>query len=193
MQRSKTLLAVVLLVSMSAVPAIAAQEETRHLDADTEGTAEDTSTGETFDATVNVTGDVTVRESGEGVDETAESTGLDVYANVTIDGTTYEVPVLVTGEGTSMEQAGFTAAEGWRLSVQGTELYDSGSEDRSTDGDDRDGSNADTDRATFWGNFTLVGTPDSGFQAYGNGTLTVVDANGTTTYALTYQGEATFE
>lgn len=181
----------VALAAAGAAPALAQSEETRELDADTDGVAQDTQTGERLDATVNVTGDVTVRESGNGVDETAESTNLSVVANVTVGDTTYEIPVLVVGEGTSLEQAGITAAESWRLSVQGTQIPDgdSGEDNRDT----RSGDDAETGTAQFQGNLTLVGNDEGGYQAQGNGTLTVADGDQTTTYRLDYSGQATFE
>lgn len=159
--------------------AVTAQQnqETRHLDLDANGTAEDVETGDSHDLTVNVTGNVTVQETDEGVDETAFTKGPTVEAVVTVGDTTHEIPVGVDGEGTSHEQAGLVSADAWRLHVQGEDF--SG---------DQDGSGA-----TFSANVTLIGS-DGDFAAFGEGTLTVHDSQGgQTTYDLDFRGQATFE
>lgn len=158
---------------------VAAQEETsdeHHLDADTDGAARSVETGEVQQAEVDVTGNVTVRESGQGVDETAQTDGPTVEAEITVGDETYTIPVSVVGEGTSHEQSGAVDGEAWRLHVQG-ESYSRG----------QDGSGA-----TFSGNLTLVGQ-DGEFAAFGEGTLTVRDQGDATTYDLDYEGSATFE
>lgn len=168
------------LLVAGAAPVLAeASQEERHLDADTDGVARDTSTNDTFQAEVNVTGDVTVTESEEGADRTAFTDGLTATANVTIDGTTYEIPVAVVGEGVSMVQTGVTA-DGWRLHVQGTQTAD----------EDTRGQPA---LAQFSGNLTLTGGQDGEYVAQGAGILTVVDGDDVTTYELGYTGSATFE
>lgn len=179
MRKLLTILAAVTLV-FSVMGTATAQEdpnaEVRHLDLDASGEAEDVDSGDTFDAEVNVTGNVTVRESGEGVDETAQTDGPTVDAEITVGDTTYTIPVSVVGEGTSFEQAGIFDGQAWRLHIQG-EDFSSG----------RDGSGA-----SFSGNVTLVGN-DGDFVAFGEGTLTVRDQSDTTTYDLEYTGTATFE
>lgn len=184
-------------------PAMSQSQETRDLDAETDGTAADTQTGETFDALVNVTGTVTIQDTDEGVDRAAFTQGQTATANVTVNGTLYTVPVSIVGEGTSLVQTG-VSADAWRLHAQGVQLPDSG-EDRSGE-DDRphqddhpDGEQAADDGedppalAAFSGNLTLIGSEDGGYAANGEGILTVVDGEETTTYRLAYRGSATFD
>lgn len=168
-----------LLVVIAATGIVTAQGQTseeRQLDVDADGTAGNVQTGETETAEVNITGDVTVRESDEGVGETAQTDGPTVDAEITVGNETYTIPVSVAGEGTSFEQAAIFEGEAWRLHVQG-ESYSGG----------QDGSGA-----TFSGNLTLVGQ-DGEFAAFGDGTLTVRDQGDSTTYDLDYDGSATFE
>lgn len=172
-------LAAVLICLALAATAVTAQQsqEERRLDLDAAGTAEDVETGDSHDLAVNVTGDVTVQETDEGVDETAYTQGpTDVEANVTIDGTTHTIPVTVDGEGTSFEQAGLVSGEAWRLHVQG-ENFSGG----------QDGSGA-----SLSANVTLIGS-DGDFSAFGQGTLTVQDGSSQTTYDLDFRGQASFE
>lgn len=188
--RKELTVAVVAALALSAVavPALLLQEsggdlaaqdrtsEERHLDADTDGTARSVETGEVHEAEVDVTGNVTVRESGEGVDETAQTDGPTVEAEITVGDETYTIPVSVVGEGTSYEQSGAVDDQAWRLHVQG-EDYSGG----------QDGSGA-----VFSGNLTLVGG-NGEFTVTGEGTLTVRDQDDATTYDLDYAGSATFE
>lgn len=168
------------LLVTGAAPVLAeAPQEERHLDADTDGVARETSTNDTFDAEVNVTGDVTVTESEEGVDRTAFTDGLTATANVTVDGTTYSIPVAIVGEGVSLVQTGVTA-DGWRLHVQGTQTADEDTRGQPT-------------LAQFAGNLTLTGGQDGQYVAQGDGILTVFDGEDATTYDLAYAGTATFE
>lgn len=175
----RKIIAIVACLALVATVATAQQsQEERELDLDAEGTAENVETGDSHDLTVNVTGNVTVQETDEGVDETAFTKDVQsVEANVTIDGTTYTIPVTVGGEGTSFEQAGLVSGEAWRLHVQGEDF--SGNQDGSG--------------ASLSANVTLIGS-DGDFAAFGNGSLTVQDdQGGQTTYDLDFRGTATFE
>lgn len=184
-------------------PAMSQSQETRDLDAQTDGTAANTQTGETFDALVNVTGTVTIQDSDEGVDRAAFTQGQTATANVTVNGTVYTIPVGIVGEGTSLVQTG-VSADAWRLHVQGVQLPDSG-EDRSGENDHPDQEDHPGDEqaadggedpptlAAFSGNMTLIGSEDGGYTAQGNGTLTVIQGEDTTAYELAYRGSATFD
>lgn len=165
------------LVAAGAAPALAQSQDERHLDANADGVAQEANSTNVFDAEVNVTGDVIVQDSDEGQDEAAFTRGLTATANVTVGEDEYEIPVGINGEGTSLEQAGLTA-DGWRLHVQGTQVPDGGE---------------DTSLATFSGNVTLTGGEDGEYVLEGEGILTVVDGEDTTTYQLGYSGQATFE
>lgn len=173
----KTLVLLVAMGLMIAVPAVQAfQEEDRELDVDAEGTAENVETGDESDLDVDITGDVTVRESEEGVDETASTDGPTVDAEITVGDETFVIPVQVNGEGTSFEAAGIFDVESWRLHAQGQSF--SGGQDGSG--------------ASFFGNLTLIGN-NGDFTVLGDGVLTVQDQGDTTTYDLEFQGTATFE
>lgn len=181
MEARKLVIAIGLsLLVAGAAPVLAeASQEERHLDADTDGVARETSTNDTFEAEVNVTGDVIITESEEGVDRTAFTDGLTATANVTIDGTTYEIPVGVVGEGVSLVQTG-VSADAWRLHVEGTQTADEDTRDQPT-------------LAQFSGNLTLTGGQDGEYVAEGEGILTVFEGEDATTYDLAYTGSATFE
>lgn len=181
-----------LVLGAFAGPVIAQDEdppqEERAFQANTTGSATSAETGTLHDLDVNVSGNITVTESGEGVDETAFTPGLNVTANVTLDGDLYEIPVTVAGEGTSLEQAGVVDSEAWNLYAQGQAL----SQEQDGHGPASGEEQQQPDQARFNGNLTLVGS-DGGFLVEGSGTLTVITGDDATSYHLDYRGEATFE
>ncbi len=206
MHRRTLIVLASLMVTLGIVaPALAQSQQTRHLDADTDGTAVDRRTGEMLDALVNVTGDVTIQDTDDGVDRTAFTKGLTATANVTVNGSLYTIPVGIVGEGTSLVQTG-VSADGWRLHVQGVGVQASDSDDDRPgqrdhphqDNHPGNGQSADDGEdpatvAVFSGNLTLIGSEDGGYAANGEATLTVVDGNETTAYRLAYRGSATFD
>lgn len=135
---------------------------------DADGTAEDTRTGMASMLELSIDGQVTVTETDQGVDRTAFGHPGSLEAVISVGDDEYRIPASLGGEGTSLVQTG-VSSDAWRLSVQGT----------------------DQGAAQFRGNLTLIGT-DDGYALTGEGVLNVPDDAETTTYQLTYAGEAEF-
>lgn len=165
-----TIIGALITALILATPTLAFEQESRTLDVEADGVAEHRETGDQLTVELDLEGDVTVTSSGEGVDRTAFTSGPTVTITVTLDETSYDIPVTIGGEGVSLVQTGVTA-DGWRLSAQG-----------STFGDD----------AQFRGELTLIGN-DDGYAVSGDGVLTVTDGDATANYGLNYAGQGTFE
>lgn len=165
-----SLLAVLTALLLFSAPILANSQETRTLDAEADGLATDRASSTVLDASLELSGDVTVSTSDFGVDRTAYTAGPAVTLILTIDEIEYTIPLTLAGDGVSLVQIG-AEPDAWRLSAQGSTIGQGGQ---------------------FRGAFNLVGT-DEGYALTGDGVFTLTDGASTASYALDYSGSATFE
>lgn len=164
-----SILAVLTALLLVSAPILANSQEIRSFNAEADGLATDRASGTVLEASLGLSGDVTVTTSDFGVDRTAYTAGPAVSLILTIDEIEYTIPLTFTGEGVSLVQIG-AEADAWRLSGQGSTTGQGGQ---------------------FRGAFNLVGT-DDGYALTGDGVFTLTDGASTASYALDYSGSATF-